>query len=631
MTHRDREMIAPSGDEVVVPADTAPSTNASEVSNRPHRILVVDDFADNRELLRRRLCRRGYEVIEASDGFEALRTVEQEDVDLILLDIMMPGMEGTEVVEMLRKTRSSLQLPVIMVSAKDQSDDIAYCLKLGANDYITKPIDFTVALARIEVQLNRKQDLELSSRVMAANEQLHQNRLPPERQVGPQRESAYTGQETENSSQVTVSAGQLAYRDALTGLQSRASFCKQLEEQFKNLTVTNRELALLLIDLDRFKSVNDVHGHLIGDRLLQDVAARLCSIAEKDRTVARLGSDEFAILVSEDGQPDAAFNLGEKIIDELSIPFHVSGKEIWLTASCGIARAAASGRRPEDLLKASDLAMRRAKAEGRSRVTIFEPNILQAQNERSVIEIGLRRALCQGELEIYYQPIIRSCDHRISCFEALLRWNHPERGIIHPEAFIPIAEEVGLTNEIGLWVLLQACREATTWPINLHVAVNISPAQFTHPELGINIRAALEASGLPADRLELEITESCLFDTGACSQAALTDIRDLGVRVSIDDFGTGYSSMSYLREFPFDKLKIDRRFVDSLGQKGGSVEIVKAIAQLGIRIGIDTTAEGVDTYSQFAAVIEHGCSEIQGYYVSKPLTAADARKFLSNC
>ena len=577
---------------------------------RPARILVVDDVPDNREILTRRLSRRGFAVTEAGGGIEALRILERQEIDLVLLDIMMPDLDGTEVVRTLRHTRSPSDLPIIMVTAKSQSEDVAQSLEFGANDYITKPVDFTVALARIRTQLERKRAAERSSETL-------------------RRTSERLASEMDGLRRSEERLRYLAYHDVLTGLYNRVAFRRRLEEALEDPATLAREPVLVFVDLDRFKAINDVHGHQLGDGLLQQVAGRLREASGEGASVARLGGDEFAVLALEDGRREAGREIAGRIVAALSRPFEVADRQMRIGASCGVARASFCGGQAEILMKASDLAMYRAKAEGRSRVVLFEPHLLEAQRERSAIEVGLRRAIELGEMEVHYQPLLRAKNGELACLEALARWNHPERGAIPPMAFIPIAEESGLINEIGLWVLREACREAVGWPAPLRVAVNLSPTQFAHDDLIGNIRAVLEETGLAPDRLELEVTETGLLDAGERNMAILEAIRALGVRVSIDDFGTGYSSMSYLQTFVFDKLKIDRRFVECLDDSPKSAAIVNAIVQLGIEIGVDTTAEGVETEAQFTAVVEQGCSEVQGYLLSRPLSAADARAFIA--
>ena len=523
-------------------------------------------------------------------------------------------------VRRLRRTCSDSELPIIMVSAKSQSEDVAESLELGANDYVTKPVDFTVALARIKAQIERKRRADAERR---ARHGIEERACVLERDVEEGRETlrqAAERLEAEASGrrQSEERLEHLAYHDALTGLSNRAAFRARLEQALGDPMAMARGPELLFIDLDRFKPINDVHGHQVGDLLLQEVARRLTEVAG-EAAVARLGGDEFAVLTMQDGWPEAGLLLGERIVAALREPFEIAGRHLQIGASCGVATAAVCGPDAEAVMKASDLAMYRAKAEGRCRVAIFEPRLLEEQRERSAVEIDLARALRQGEMEVYYQPLVQTDGKRLSCFEALVRWNHPERGLISPGLFIPIAEEIGLINEIGLWVLREACREAAGWPAPLRVAVNLSPAQFAHEGLIANIEDALASSGLAPERLELEITESGLLDVGERNVAILEAIRGLGVRVSIDDFGTGYSSMSYLQSFVFDKLKIDRRFVERLDEGASSAAIVDAIVKMSASMGIDTTAEGIETEAQLAAVIRHGCSEVQGYLVSRPL------------
>ena len=608
----------------------APAGQAGQAGEAPPRVLVVDDVPDNREILTRRLTRRGFEVTEAGGGVEALEILGREEIDIVLLDIMMPDLDGTEVVRSVRETRGATELPIIMVSAKSQSEDVAQSLELGANDYVTKPVDFTIALARIRSQLDRKRaaDLERASRRGVEEEARSLQRAVEESGESLRRTSERLASEADGRRQSEERLQYLAYHDALTGLLNRVAFRDRLDQALADAATVAREPTLLFVDLDRFKAINDIHGHQIGDELLREVAARLTEAAGDGLAIARLGGDEFAVLTLEDGRPGASRARGERIVEALSRPFEIDGKQFAIGASCGVAHASDCGREADVLMKASDLAMYRAKAEGRGRAVVFEPRLLEEQHQRSAIELGLRRAVQEGQMEVYYQPLIETKGKTLSCFEALVRWNHPEMGIVSPAAFIPIAEETGLIDEIGTWVLREACREAAGWGAPIRVAVNLSPAQFAHPDLIGTIEGALRDSGLPAQRLELEITESGLLDAGERNVGIMKAIRALGVRVSIDDFGTGYSSMSYLQNFVFDKLKIDRRFVECLDASPNSAAIINAIVQLGVNIGIDTTAEGIETEAQFAAVVQHGCSEVQGYLLSRPLPAGQARAFI---
>ena len=608
---------------------SGPARGGAEATGR---ILVVDDVADNRDILTRRLTRRGFDVIEADGGLKALEVLGAEAVDLVLLDIMMPDLDGTEVVRKLRETRSASELPIIMVSAKSQSEDVAQSLELGANDYVTKPVDFTVALARIKTQIERKRRADEEAR---EREGVERRASTLERDVEAGRETLRRAEERLGSEAEGRRASErqleyLAYHDPLTGLGNRTAFRRALEEALRDAEAMAQGPELIFVDLDRFKPVNDVHGHPVGDGMLAEVGRRLSRLVGEAGTVARLGGDEFAVLLAAGGAAGGGLALARRIVEAVSEPFEVEGLTLRIGASCGVAPLADCDPEVEAVMKAADLAMYQAKAEGRGRVALYEARLLEEQRARSAVEMDLGRAIELGQMEVYYQPLVRTTDKQLSCFEALVRWNHPERGIISPGLFIPIAEETGVINQIGLWVLEEACREAASWPVPLRIAVNLSPVQFAHDDLIDNLRRVLAATGLPPQRLELEITESGLLDAGDRNVAILEAIRDLRIRVSIDDFGTGYSSMSYLQNFVFDKLKIDRRFVEQLSESANSAAIVDAIVRLSAAMGIDTTAEGIETEDQLAAVVGHGCSEVQGYLVSRPLRAADARAFIED-
>ncbi|HTQ82805.1 MAG TPA: EAL domain-containing protein, partial [Pseudolabrys sp.] len=348
----------------------------------------------------------------------------------------------------------------------------------------------------------------------------------------------------------------MARHDALTNLPNRLLFREKMEHALKR----GERLAVLFIDLDRFKSVNDTLGHPVGDALLCAVTQRLQVAVRGTDTVARLGGDEFAI-IQMGGRPTDATELAGRLIESISEPFDVFGHQVVIGTSLGIAMAPTDGAEPDQLLRNADMALYRAKAEGRGTYHFFQPEMDAQMQARRSLELDLRKALTAGEFELYYQPLIDLASDKISGFEALVRWNHPERGLIGPDDFIPVAEEIGLIVPIGEWVLKQACRDAVTWPGKLTVAVNLSAVQFRHPSLALSVVSALNAAGLAAARLELEITETVLLQDNRAVLNLLHQIRELGVRISMDDFGTGYSSLSYLRSFPFDKIKIDRSFI----------------------------------------------------------------------
>ena len=419
----------------------------------------------------------------------------------------------------------------------------------------------------------------------------------------------------------------MATHDPLTDLPNRSFLRGRLSQMLlaaakEEATGVGRLSALLLLDLDRFKEINDTLGHAAGDRLLRIVAERLRNLVGREDLVARLGGDEFAILLSVDGA-GAAADLSQRIIDALIAPYDLEGHQANIGASIGISLAPTDGLDSEGLLRCADLALYRAKSQGRGGFAFFQSEMTAAAQHRRVLELELRDALTQGQFEAYYQPQFGAKSGRVRGAEALIRWRHPARGLVGPNEFISIAEEVGLIVPIGEWILRQACREAAQWREGMRVAVNISAAQFKGNRLAEMVISALAASGLPPTQLELEITESVLLEETEGTLKTLHQLRSFGVRVSLDDFGTGYSSLSYLRSFPFDKIKIDRSFVGEVTASANGAAIVRAIAGLGASLGMEITAEGVETQEQLDLVRREGCTEVQGYYFSPPRPAGD--------
>lgn len=593
--------------------------------NQAPRILVVDDVEDNRDILTRRLVRRGYEVAEAAGGYEALAQLDKGTFDLVLLDIMMPDLNGNEVLRRLRAQYSSAELPVIMVTAKSQSEDVVESLGLGANDYVTKPVDISIAVARINSQLEASK----SSRSIRDSKKILEAKTE---------ELSHAVEEKKVELRVEFDRRQiseeklhfLAYHDPLTKMLNRQGFRDALAHAVTESHGPGIEPALLFIDLDGFKAVNDVHGHETGDKLLCAVARQMQEIVPDNFVIARLGGDEFAIISFYEDQPASSMSMAEKLVEGLGKPFDIDGSLIAIGASCGVARASEFSSDLDGLVKGADLAMYHAKSNGRGGAVLFEAQMLKDQAERRQLEADLRLAVQKSEFEIFYQPLFDMSSRAITGFEALVRWPHPKRGLISPEVFIPIAEETGLINQLGGWVLREACLEACKWPDNIKIAVNLSPIQFSSAALMPTLVNALGSSGLSPKRLELEITEMSLLGNEGKNVQLLNAIRELGVKVSMDDFGTGYSSLTYLRNFRFDKIKIDRRFVQGLDSSLSDSAIVDAIISLGKSIGIGTTAEGIETEDQCAAIFDRGCVEGQGYFFSRPLTSADALNFITN-
>ena len=419
----------------------------------------------------------------------------------------------------------------------------------------------------------------------------------------------------------------LAHYDGLTDLPNRILFRERLEQSLKAIR-PGEQLAVLYIDIDEFKSVNDALGHPIGDELLKGVAERLRGCLAGADVAARLGGDEFAVIQTAIKDRSEATQLVDEIHSAIRQPLACMGHLITTDASIGIAVAPGDGVDLDQLLKNADLALYGAKGDGRRTYRFFEAGMDHRARARRSLELELRQAISDGSLETYYQPVVNIEDGKISSCEALLRWRHPERGMISPAEFIPIAEDSGLINQLGLWVLNTACAEAATWPDHVRVAVNVSPVQFRSQALALNVAAALAACGLPASRLELEITEAVLIRDDEAALDMLHQLRKLGVRIALDDFGTGYSSLSYLQRFPFDKIKIDRSFIKDIAGPGASSSIVQAVVSIAAASDMTTTAEGVETEQQRNLLYILGCTEMQGYLFSPAIPAAEVRRLL---
>ena len=420
----------------------------------------------------------------------------------------------------------------------------------------------------------------------------------------------------------------LALHDPLTGLPNRTLFGQRIEQALKSTRPPHLTTVVMCIDVDHFKAVNDSFGHAAGDALLKCIADRLrASLSETD-TVARLGGDEFGIVITDAPTSDQVAQLASRILHVASEPVEFNGHQLTSGISIGIASSCTDGDEPEKLLTNADLALYRAKAEGRGMYRFFQAEMDARAQARRSLEMDLRQAIKRQQFELHYQPQIDLDTNEVVGFEALLRWHHPEKGMISPVEFIPIAEETGLISSIGEWVLRQACLDARNWPASIRVAVNVSPAQFRHQNVAQVVRRILADTDMPASRLEIEITESVLLRDVEANLNALRELKDLGIRVSMDDFGTGYSSLANLRSFPFDKLKIDRSFIFDLENKPDSLVIVRAVLGLSRSLGIATCAEGVETREQLRLLRSEGCKSVQGYYYSRPKPVGDIPNLL---
>jgi PAS domain S-box-containing protein len=655
----------------------------------------------------------------AASGAEAIGALNGGTFDLVLLDIQMPEMSGLDVLRTVRATRSAMDLPIIMVTAKAHSEDIVGALDLGANDYVTKPVDMQVALARIRAQVSRQQAeralAESEERYALAlrgskdglwdwridcNEVFYSSRwnellgLGERSSVGgldlwlgrvhhedvarvtadleehrtgisPSFESEHrlrhedgqfrwalargmvvrnaAGRPTRMAGSLTdITEGKVA--DALTGLPNRVLFKDRLDRviEYKRRH-PEFNFAVLYLDLDRFKTVNDSLGHQAGDQLLEQTARRLeqcvraCDTVTRvqesemshtragSNTVARLGGDEFAALLVGLAQPSDATLVAERIGRVLAAPFTISGQDVFTSASVGIALSNAAYQTGDEMLRDADTALYRAKAGGRAIFEVFDQAMRLKAIERLELETDLRRAVERNELIVRYQPIVSLASGSVSGVEALVRWQHPRRGLVPPGEFIPLAEECGLIGQIGMWVFGEACRQLRLWraldpPAPITVAVNFSPRQLAQPDLPQRLADIARQHDVPASMLEIEMTESAMMADPAETRAVIERLRTQGFRISLDDFGTGYSSLSYLRKFPLDRLKLDRSFLSAGTNREGD-GIVQTVVALARHLNADVVAEGVESLAQVERLREMECGFAQGFCLLQPVEA----------
>jgi len=545
------------------------------------QVLVVDDDRSTRSTLRHTLQRDGFRVEEASDGQQALALLTRFQPDVILMDAMMPVMDGFTACARMQELPNGADIPVLMITALQDNSSVERAFAAGASDYIPKPIHYAVLSQRVR-------------RIIEANR--------AEKRIR-----------------------HLAYNDVLTNLPNRTLFFELLGKSIDHARVASQQVAVLFMDLDRFKYVNDNLGHDIGDRLLQGVAQRVRQTVRSADAVARLGGDEFTVVLNELESPAAAATAAHNIVRALSAPFPIEGHDIFVTASVGIAMFPHDGGDVASLVKHADSAMYRAKRTNTG-FQFYESSMEHSISEHVRLESDLRRAMeQQQQLEVYYQPQVCLTSHRIIGMEALVRWRHPARGMIPPADFIPLAEETGIINQLGDWVLRTACAQLQQFIRNglpeMRVAVNLSVRQLLQKDFAASVEAVLADTGLPPKLLELEITESTLMENAQDTLAALHRLRELGVRLSIDDFGTGYSSLSYLKRFPVDIIKIDRSFVQDLPQDSDDAAIVSAIIALAHSLRLEVVAEGVETDQQLAFLASRSCDLMQGYHLSPAIPA----------
>ncbi len=672
-------------------------------------VLVADDDDMQQFLMRETLEAEGFAVKVVGDGAAALEAVSTHRPDVVILDVVMPVMDGYAACAALRARPDSVQLPIVMVTGQEDLDSIKRAYDAGATDFIAKPLNWTLLRHRMryvyragatvkqlrasEARLAEAQriarlgswawvvgsdhvdcsaevvnifglpEIDGPLRLTSLLERIHPEdrggfearlrrlgadltSLTTELRILPD-DGAERFVEVNARAEIDAPGGSitakgafqdvterrhaearldhLAHYDTLTGLPNRLLFQDRLKQALARARRDGTDAAVFCFDVDRFKDINDSLGHGAGDRLLHDIATRMQNEIRGTDTVARLGGDEFAIVQVGLMQPGGAESLSNRLLRAFSEPFEVDGQQIYASASIGVAIGPHDADDPEQLMIKADMALHRAKSEGRGVCHFFEDGMDIAFRARKQVEQDLRRALSEGWFELHYQPQISVDVGTIVGAEALLRLRHPDQGLMMPDRFISIAEETGLIVPIGAWVLHATCQQAAAWRKaglpEIRVAVNLSPTQFRQAGLVDTVADALEKADLEPHQLEVEITESVLIRDTAAVTESLQKLRQMGVKIAMDDFGTGYSSLSYLQRFPFDRIKIDRSFVKDMTENPDAAAIVGAVVALGRSLNMSTTAEGVETLTQLNYLREKACNEVQGYYFGRPMPA----------
>jgi diguanylate cyclase (GGDEF)-like protein len=565
------------------------------------KILVIEDEEFVRENIVELLNAEGFEVFDAENGLQGVELARMKLPDLILCDVMMPGLDGFGVLAALGNDSIMGSIPFIFLTAKAAKSDFRQGMELGADDYITKPFTRTELLGAISTRLQKQATVE----------------------------NRYHLELEQTKSQLDY----LIRNDSLTKLPNRLS----LQEQFQQIQESNLDtqqlITVLCIGLDRFNQVNDNLGHIFGDLLLQAVAERLSSCIGSKNTVARLNADQFVVILSTIQDRKEAANFAQVILKKLSEIFRLAEQELFITTSLGIAFYPRDGKEIEQLLNHAHTAMIKAKQQGGDQFEFYTAAYNIGSSDRLALQTSLRYALERNELEVYYQPQINLQTGEIFGAEALVRWNHPERGIVSPNKFIPIAEETGLIIPIGEWVLYTACKQVKVWQNSgfpdLQIAVNLSSRQFNQLDLRQQLVQILIKTGIESRFIELELTESMLAQNTTVAIRRLNALKALGVKIAIDDFGTGYSSLSYLQQFPFDVLKIDRCFIRNITENANNSAITQAIIAMAKSLNLKLIAEGVETEAELSFVCQHKCDGMQGYLFSRPVPVQEFYKLLT--
>ncbi|WP_413175028.1 EAL domain-containing protein [Anabaena azotica] len=602
-----------------------------DITSYSNTILVVDDIPANLRILTNFLSEAKFKVLVAQDGENAIQKIQYFIPDLILLDIMMPGMNGFETYEKFKQNPLYREIPVIFLTALSETNYIVKGLSLGAVDYITKPFQKEEVLARIKNHLELRR---LSKIIEHKNQLLAQEiaehaeartalkQLNQELEIRIKERTLELSQTLQNLYDSQEQLEHNAFHDSLTGLPNRDWLIKRLQE----LITKNLSYSVLLIDLDRFKIVNDSLGHLAGDELLKCVANRIQECLTSSQTATRMGGDEFVILV----ETETAILVAQKLLGQLKLPFNFNDYEVFIEASIGITSSNMGYEKPMDMIRDADIAMYQAKKEGGRSYQIFDPQMQAEAIARLQLEQDLRKAITQKEFCLYYQPIISLITGEIKGFEALVRWKHPQQGMIPPDRFIPVAEETGLINPLGAWIFHEACKQLQHWQkqfpeLPLTMNVNFSPVQFQQVNLFAQIVEILQETGIAKNTLNIEITETCLLKT---EKFNFHSLQDINVGLCIDDFCTGYSSLRMLRDLPINTLKIDRSFVEDIIKNPHDTTLISTILLLGKSLNMEIVAEGIETQKQVEILQQLGCIWGQGYFFDQPLYNQKATQFL---
>ncbi len=564
-------------------------------------ILIVDDEPDNFDVIEALLSKQNYQLYYVASGQEAIETLETFQPDLILLDVMMPGMDGIEVCRRIKAMPRWEAVPIIVVTALTSKKDLAQCLTAGADDFISKPVNRLELAARVRSMLRIRQQYQRLATFNTRLEAIVQQR--------------------------TAQLQTMIFQDALTTLPSRAFLLQKLAE----IVQAGESLFVVMsLDCDQFKLVNGSFGHAVGNQLLIAISDRLRQYRCPGDVLARMGEDEFCFLLRQIENETVLESYIQTILRSFDAPFLVANCEIFITVCIGVALSNDTDRQPEELLQNADTAMYQAKLRGKSSYQIFDRHMGLAMLDRLRLEYDLQRALEQQEFILHYQPIVNLKTQKVAGFEALVRWQHPSKGLVAPGEFIPCMEETGLIVPVGMVVLKQACQQLRAWQqrgwTELTMSVNLSVRQFACPTLLADIDRVLAETSVNSANLKLEITESAIMDNAEMAIALTKKLRSRHIQISIDDFGTGYSSLGYLHRFPVDNLKIDRSFVNQTQLKNRNYHVVDTIVALSKQLGLSVIAEGIETLQQLEWLQDLGCEFGQGYFFSKPLAADEIER-----